>query len=75
MEAIDVSQTIIAVCDLKVGRYIQLIELMKVYKYSMSRPLFLLWPKVIYISELKLAFLRNHWAIIIQLLYVSFQLQ
>ena len=31
------------------------------------------WPKVIYILKLKLAFLRNHWAIFYQILYVSFK--
>ena len=33
------------------------------------------WPKVIYIQNLKLAFLRNHWANQSQILYVSFQVQ
>ena len=33
------------------------------------------WPKVIYIQNLKLAFLRNHWAKQSQILYVSFQVQ
>ena len=33
------------------------------------------WPKVIYIQNLKLAFLRNHWANQSQILYVSFQIQ
>ena len=33
------------------------------------------WPKVSYIWNLKLAFLRNHWAIQSQILYVSFQVQ
>ena len=31
------------------------------------------WSKVIYIRNLKLAFLRNHWANQSQILYVSFQ--
>ena len=31
------------------------------------------WPKVIYIWELKLVFLRNYWANQSQILYVSFQ--
>ena len=30
------------------------------------------WPKVIYIWKLKFAFLRNHWAIFNQMLFVSF---
>ena len=30
------------------------------------------WPKVIYIWKLKLGFLRNQWAILNQILYVSF---
>ena len=33
------------------------------------------WPKVIYIQNLKLAFLRNHWANQSQILYVIFQVQ
>ena len=33
------------------------------------------WPKVIYIQNLKLAFLRNHWANQSQILYVRFQVQ
>ena len=33
------------------------------------------WPKVIYIRNLKLAFLKNHWAHQSQILYVSFQVQ
>ena len=33
------------------------------------------WPKVIYLQNFKLAFLRNHWANQIQILYVSFQVQ
>ena len=33
------------------------------------------WPKVIYIQNLKLAFLRYHWANQSQILYVSFQVQ
>ena len=33
------------------------------------------WPKVVYIQNLKLAFLRNHWANQSQILYVSFQVQ
>ena len=33
------------------------------------------WPKVNYILNLKLAFLRNHWANQSQILYVSFQVQ
>ena len=33
------------------------------------------WPKVIYIQNLKLAFLRNHWANQSQILYVSFQVE
>ena len=30
------------------------------------------WPKVIYIRKLKSVFLRNHWVIFNQILYVSF---
>ena len=49
-------------CDLKVGTYIHLIELMKSYEYSRSRSsLDIAWPKVIYILNLKLNFLRNHF--------------
>ena len=33
------------------------------------------WPQVIYIQNLKLGFLRNHWASRSQILYVSFQVQ
>ena len=33
------------------------------------------WPKVIYIQNLKQAFLRNQWANQSQILYVSFQVQ
>ena len=71
---LDFSETI-AACDLNVGRCRQLIELMKFYKYSMSL-LFLdrggrsfTYENV---NENELTFLRNHWAILNQILYVSF---
>ena len=61
---VDFSETI-AACDLKVSRFRQLFELMKVSEYSRSRSFL----------DLGLAFLRNHWAICNQMLYVSFKLQ
>ena len=65
MKTVDFSETI-AACDLKVGRCRQLIELMKACEYCSQGP------KVIYIWKLKLAFLRNHWAIFNQILCLSF---
>ena len=58
----DFSETI-AACDLK-GMWVLKIKVI-------SWP----WPKIIYIWKLKLAFLRNHWTILNQILYVSFQVQ
>ena len=48
----------------------QLIELIKVWKVKVIS-----WPQGIYIWKLKLAFLRNHCAILNQFLYASFQVQ
>ena len=44
MNTVDFSETI-AVCDLKVGRCRQNIELMKVYEYSRSRSFLDLGPR------------------------------
>ena len=76
MKTMDFSGPIcIAACDLEVGtcrcRQLNVIELMKLCEYWRSRT-FLDLGLVIYISKLKLAFLRNHWAILNQVLYVSF---
>ena len=68
----DFSETI-AACDLKVGRYRQLIELMKVCEYRRSWPLFDIGPKSFTSEKLKLAFLRNHLVIFNHILYVSFE--
>ena len=54
----------VAVCDLKVGRCRQLIQLMKVCEYSRSRSFFDLATRSYTYENLKLAFLRNHWAIL-----------
>ena len=73
MKTVDFSKTI-AACDLKVGMCRQLIELAKVYEvilkvkvniYGTSGP-------ISTYEKLKLTFLRNHWAIFNQFLYVSF---
>ena len=63
LKTIDFSETI-AACDLKVGRYRQLIEKINVCEYTRSRSFLGLGPKLFYISKLKLAFLRNHLAIL-----------
>ena len=44
MKTVDFSETI-AACDLKVGRYKQVIEFMKVYEYSRSRSFLDLGPR------------------------------
>ena len=44
MKTVDFSETIEA-CDLKIGRYRQLIDFMKVCKYCRSRSLFDLGPR------------------------------
>ena len=44
MKTVDFSETIEA-CDLKVGRYRQLIDFMKVYEYLRSRSLLDLGPR------------------------------
>ena len=58
---------------MKVGRYRQLIELMKLCKYQRSRSFLDLWPKVIYSGKYKLAFLRNHWAILTKFCMEAFR--
>ena len=64
---------IIAACDLNIGRCKQLDEKIKVYEYVfMVKVISLLWPKVIFISKLKLVFLRKHLIFFDQILYVSF---
>ena len=63
MKTVDFSETIEA-CDLKVGRYRQLIDLMKVCEYLRSRSFLDPWPKVMYIQKFKPNFLRNYWAIL-----------
>ena len=62
----DCSETI-AACDLKVGRYRQLIEKLKICGYLMSIP----WPKVFYTLTLKLAFLLKPQGHFNQIVYVS----
>ena len=54
-----------AACDLKP------IEIMKICEYWRSRSFLDPWPKVIYIWKLKLAFLRNDWAILNQILFCA----
>ena len=44
VKTVDFSETI-AACDLSVGRCRQLIEFMKVYKYSLSRSIFDISPR------------------------------
>ena len=65
----------IAASNLKVGRSRHLIEFMKVYEYWRSRSFLDLGPQGIYIWKLELVFLKKHWAIFNQILYVSFQVQ
>ena len=65
MKTVDFSE-IIAACDMKVGRYRQRIEFMKVCEYSRS---FLTLAQGHLHKKLKLAFLRNHWAIFNHFLY------
>ena len=61
---------IIAACNLKLH------EIMKICEYWRSDKIISWpWPKVNYIWNLKLTFLRNHWANQSQILYVSFQVQ
>ena len=67
MENIGFSERFVA-CDLKVGTYIQLIELMKSYVYSRSMTPFDIGQR--YILYLKLNFLRNHCTNQSQILYV-----
>ena len=66
MKTVYFSETIEA-CDLKVGRYRQLIEFMKVCEYP--------WPKVMYIQKFKPNFLSNKCATLNQSFYESFQVQ
>ena len=61
----------IAACDLKVGGCRQLIELMKICEYSRSMSFFTFAQGHLH-KKLKLAFRRNHLAILNQILYVSF---
>ena len=61
----------VAACDMKVGRHKQLIELIKVCEYSRSMSFLDLGPRS-FTYENKPAFLRNHWAIFNQNLYVSY---
>ena len=51
------------------------IKIMKICDYWRSRSFLDLDPKSVNIWNLKLAFLRNHWANQSQILYVSFQVQ
>ena len=71
MKTVDFSETI-AACDLKVGRYRQLIEFMKLCEYSRSRSFLDLGPRLFTQENLILTFLENHWAVFNQILYVSF---
>ena len=74
MKTVDFSETIEA-CDLKVGRYRQLIDFMKVCEYWRSMLITRPWPRVVYIQKFKPDFLRNYWAILNQILYKNFQVQ
>ena len=74
MKIMDFSEAFEA-CDLKVGRYRQIIEFMKVYEYSRSRSFLDLGPRSFTYKKIKPNFLRNHCAILKQILYESFQVQ
>ena len=58
MKTVDFSETIEA-CDLKVGRYRQLNDFMKVCKLKV-KVISLPWPKVVYVQKFKPNFLRNY---------------
>ena len=66
MKTVDFSETIEA-CDLKVCKYRQLIDFIKVCEYRR--------PKVVYIQKFKPNLLRNYCAILNQILYESFRVQ
>ena len=68
MKSVDFSETIEA-CDLKVGRYRQLNDLMRYVSIEGQGP------KVVYVQKFKPNFLSNYWAILNQILYESFQVQ
>ena len=63
MKTVDFSETIEA-CDLKVGRYRQVIDFMKICEYLRSRPLLDLGPRSCIYKKFKPDFLRNYWAIL-----------
>ena len=70
----DFSETI-AASDLTVGKCKQLVDLMKRCEFLRSRSFLGLGPRSFTYEKVKLAFLRNHWAIFYQISYVSFQVQ
>ena len=61
-------------CDLKVGRYRQLIDFMKVLVYE-GQGHFLTLAQGRVHTKIKPNFLRNHCAILNQILYESFPVQ
>ena len=68
-ETLDFSGSFVA-CDLTVGTFIQLIEFMKSYEYSMSRSSLDICQRSFYILNLKLNFLRINFTNQSQILYV-----
>ena len=62
MKTVDFSETIEA-CDLRVGRYRQLIDFMKDVSIE-GQGHYLTLAKVVYIQKINPDFLRNHWAIL-----------
>ena len=73
MNTEDFSETIEA-CDLKVGRYRQLIDFMKVCEYQGQGHVLTLAQGRVH-TKFKPNFLRNCSAILNQILYESFQIQ
>ena len=67
----DISE-IIAANGLKIGRYRQLMQYMKVNEYLRSRSFLDLGPRSFTYENKKFVFLRNHWVSFNQILYVSF---
>ena len=74
MKTVVFSKTV-AASDLKVSGSRHLIEYMKICEYCRSRSSLDLGPKVVYIQNFKLDFLRNYCVDLNQTLYESFQVQ
>ena len=70
MKTVDFSETIV-VCDLKIGRCRQLIELMKVCKYYMPRSFFTMTQGHLHMKS-KTCFSKISLGHFNQILYVSF---